>query len=62
MARPATIGELEDWELSGASWRAIEMSDRRVVVELCTCAGERVDVVESRDPELICFVRDHRAD
>jgi len=62
MARPATIAELKDWELNGATWRAIEISDRRALVELCTCSGERVDVVESQDPELIEFVRAHDPD
>jgi hypothetical protein len=62
MPRPATVAELKDWERSGAMWRAIEISDRRAVVELCTCFGERVDVVESQDPELIQFVRSHPED
>jgi hypothetical protein len=62
MTRPATIAELRDWECSGAIWRAIEISDQRTLVELCTCSGERVDVVESRDPELIQFVRAHDSD
>jgi hypothetical protein len=62
MARPASIAELEDWERSGATWRAAEISDRHAVVELCTCSGELMDVVESDDPELIEFVRAHRED
>jgi hypothetical protein len=62
MPRPASIAELRDWELNGATWRAIEISDQRAVVELCTCSGERVDVVESQDPELIEFVRAHPED
>ncbi len=60
VARAATISELEDWEQSGAMWRPLELSASRAVVELCTCYGERVDVVESNDPELIEFVRAHR--
>ena len=62
MTRPATIAELRDWELGGATWHAIELSDRRAVVELCTCSGERMDVVESEDPALIEFVRAHGED
>ena len=62
MARPATIAELEDWERSGATWHAVEVSDHRAVLELCTCSGERMDVVESEDPQLIEFVRAHRED
>jgi hypothetical protein len=60
--RPARIRELEDWELHGAIWRTLELSDRRAVIELCTCHGERVDVVESEEPEIIEFVRSHRPD
>lgn len=62
LPRPATIKELEDWTLNGATWRPLELSDERAVVELCTCHGEAVDVVESEDPELIDFVRAHRLD
>ena len=62
MARAATIREFEDWELNGATWRPLELTDRHAVVELCTCYGERVDVVESEDPDLIEFVRSHQPD
>jgi hypothetical protein len=40
----------------------VELSDERAVVDLCTCHGERVDVVESDDPRFIEFVRQHRDD
>ncbi len=33
---------------------------QQVVVELCTCYGEPVDLVASRDPSVIEFVRRHR--
>ena len=62
MPRQATIHELEDWELNGATWRALELSKERAVVELCTCYGETVDVVESDDPQFIDFVRTHPVD
>ena len=52
-----TVAELEDWELHGAIWRALEVTDERVVVELCSCTGERMDVVEGDSPELVEFVR-----
>ncbi|MGA8720867.1 MAG: hypothetical protein WB557_22885 [Solirubrobacteraceae bacterium] len=52
-----TVSELEDWELHGAIWRALEVSDDHTVVELCSCSGERMDVVEGDEPELIEFVR-----
>jgi hypothetical protein len=62
MARQATINELEDWEQQGAVWRAVEVSDERAVVDLCSCSGERMERVESDDQELIAFVRAHRTD
>jgi hypothetical protein len=62
MPRPATIAELEDWTLNGASWEPVEVSTDRAVVELRTCHGERVDVVESDDPGFIEYVRSHRDD
>jgi hypothetical protein len=52
-----TIAELEDWELHGAVWRALEVTDERALVELCSCTGELMDVVEGDSPELIEFVR-----
>jgi hypothetical protein len=54
----ATIEDLERWELHGATWRAVELSDARAVLELCTCYGEPVDLIQSQDPALIQFVRD----
>jgi hypothetical protein len=57
-----TIEDLRRWEDHGAIWRALEISDERAVVELCTCYGEPVDVVQGEAPELIEFVRAHRDD
>ena len=62
MPRPATIAELQDWTLNGATWEPVELSADRAVVELRTCHGERVDVVESDEPEFIEFVRSNRED
>jgi hypothetical protein len=59
--RPAvTVEDLTRWEAHGAFWRAVEVSDERAVVELCTCYGEPVDMVRSEAPELIAFVRARR--
>ena len=57
-----TVAELEDWELHGAIWWPLELSDERAVVELCSCFGELMDVVEGDSPELIEFVRARRED
>jgi hypothetical protein len=55
------IDALKQWEDSGATWRAIEVTDQRAVVELCTCYGEPVDVVQSEAPDLVAFIRARRA-
>ncbi|HWE32476.1 MAG TPA: hypothetical protein VG410_03275 [Solirubrobacteraceae bacterium] len=57
-----TVEDLERWTDHGAQWRALELSDERAVVELCTCYGEPVDVVESGTAEVIAYVRDHADD
>jgi hypothetical protein len=53
------VADLERWEDNGASWRALEVSDERAVVELCTCYGEPVDVLTGEAPELVAYVREH---
>jgi hypothetical protein len=60
-AESVTIEYLEDWELNGATWRPVSVSDRRAVIELCSCSGEAMDLVESDRPELIAYVRSHRS-
>lgn len=55
--RTVTVDELKRWEEHGATWRTVELSDQRAVVELCTCYGEPVDMVAGEEPELIEFVR-----
>lgn len=57
-----TIAELEDWELHGAIWRVLTVTDERAVVELCSCSGEPMDVAASDASEVIEFVRSHRDD
>jgi hypothetical protein len=57
--RTVTIAELEDWERNGAVWRAIELDRGRVVIDMCSCTGERMDRVASEDPELIEYARMH---
>jgi hypothetical protein len=58
--RQITVEDLERWEEHGATWRTLELSDDRAVVELCTCYGEPVDRLQSESPDLIEFVRSHR--
>jgi hypothetical protein len=52
-----TVEHLKDWELNGATWRAIELDDRHAVIDMCSCTGERMDRVQSDQPELIEYVR-----
>jgi hypothetical protein len=62
-ARPSvTVEELERWTDHGAQWRPLKVSDERAVIELCTCYGEPVDVVESGAPALIAYVREHASE
>jgi hypothetical protein len=55
-----TIEYLEEWEEHGAVWRAVEVSDKRAVIDLCSCTGEAMDRVQSEEAELIAYVRAHR--
>jgi hypothetical protein len=55
-----TVDDLERWTDHGAIWKTLEVSDELAVVQLCTCYGEPVDVVESEKPELIAYVRAQR--
>ena len=62
-ARPTvTVEDLERWEDNGATWRALEVSEERAVVELCTCYGEPVDRLETEAPDVIEFVRARMSD
>ncbi len=54
---PLTLEALKQWEDSGATWRALEVTDERAVVELRTCYGEPVDRLQGDSPDLIEFVR-----
>ncbi|HJS96979.1 MAG TPA: hypothetical protein VJ741_22110 [Solirubrobacteraceae bacterium] len=52
-----TIDGLERWTLSGASWRVVDISRERVVVDLCTCTGEPLERLQSDDPSVIGYLR-----
>jgi hypothetical protein len=49
---------LERWRDSGATYRILHLSDEAAIVQLCTCFGEPVDRLESRDPSLVDYLRD----
>jgi hypothetical protein len=52
-----SLADFERWVDHGADWRALEISDERAVLELRTCYGEPVEMVESRDRGLIERIR-----
>ena len=49
---------LERWEAHGAIWRILILTEKRAVVELCTCHGEPVDTLRSSDPALLRYLSD----
>ncbi len=51
------IAVLERWTDHGALYRVLELTDERAVVQLQTCSGEPVDLIESEDARLIAFLR-----
>jgi hypothetical protein len=58
MASEGPIEMLRRWEDHGAEWRVVHLSDDAAIVDLCTCYGEPVERLESRDRELISFLRE----
>jgi hypothetical protein len=58
MERESVLSVLERWEGSGAIWKAIHVSEKLAVLDLCTCYGEPVDRIETRDADAIAYVRD----
>ncbi len=49
---------LERWERNGALWRTRSIEGGLATVELCTCHGEAVDELRSREPELLRYLAD----
>lgn len=58
MADPSlTLADLERWELFGATWRVVELSDDRALLDMCACTGQLVERRGSDDRALIDYVR-----
>jgi hypothetical protein len=57
-----TVEHLDRWVLSGAHWRVIDISNSRVVVDLCACTGEPVERRQSDDPAVIDYLRRAHSD
>jgi hypothetical protein len=51
------LERVENWTLSGGSWRIVSISSQRAVVDLCTCTGEPMERLESDDPAVIAHLR-----
>jgi hypothetical protein len=54
---PLTLADLERWELFGATWRVVELSDEWAVLDMCACTGQLVERRTSDDRALIAHVR-----
>jgi hypothetical protein len=52
------VAVLERWTDHGALYRVLELTDERAVVQLQTCYGEPVDLLETADARFIAFLRD----
>jgi hypothetical protein len=52
-----TLADLERWELFGATWRVIELSEDRALLDMCACTGQLVERRVSDDRALIDYVR-----
>ena len=50
------VAVLERWRGSGADYRVVHLSESAAVVELCTCLGDAVERIESRDPRLLEYL------
>jgi hypothetical protein len=57
-----TVDYLDRWVLSGAHWQVVDISNQRVVVDLCACTGEPVERRQSEDPAVIDHLRTAHSD
>lgn len=55
--RPHLLHNLENWTLSGGTWRVVSISNERAVVDLCTYTGEPMERLASDDPAVIAYLR-----
>jgi hypothetical protein len=60
-AEDLTIECLERWQLFGAHWCLVEITDARAVVDLCACTGDPVEHAETVDAAVISYLRFHCA-
>jgi hypothetical protein len=55
--QPLTVEELERWTMFGATWRVVEISDRRAIVDMCQCTGELVAQRVANDSIVLEYLR-----
>ncbi len=51
------LDTLRNWQHSGGTLRVLHLSDAYAVVELCTCAGERMDSLTSSDHAVLAHLK-----
>lgn len=51
------LENLENWTISGGSWRIVSLSDERAVVDRSSYNGEPLERLESDDPAVIAYLR-----
>jgi hypothetical protein len=56
-SRPLGVEELERWVLFGATWRLVQITDSRAIVDLCQCTGELVERRVASDPVVLEYLR-----
>lgn len=56
-SEPLTITALERWELFGATWQVVQISNDHAIIDLCSCTGTLVERRESADPTVIDYLR-----
>jgi hypothetical protein len=56
-AAELSLADLQRWEVFGATWRVVEITDDRALLDLCACTGELVERRESCDHALIDYLR-----
>lgn len=59
MTHDDPIAALERWVDHGAHYEVLELSSDHAIVALRSCHGEPVDRLESRDPRLLDYLREH---
>jgi len=50
------VEDLESSTDHGAGYRVLELRDGHALVQLCSCTGEPVELLEWDDPQLIAYL------